>query len=308
MRKLIRGAYRLLIRNKFIRWTWLLSLVLYVVKVGTDRGLAWQKTPSAKTIFTIPPSMLESFMIQNSVGEELTFSRQDTNWLVVKNNVTLRLPDDSVRPYLSLFSNMERLAVKTEANTEGVAAPQWRVNLVGKNGNKHFFSIYNRAYDTLSNENLTFVRLGNERLLNGVRGDWTNILSRNFDDYRNRRLFDFSLNQAAEIAFQSPTDTLVFFRRSLRDSVWQNRNRFFIEPIVFQNYVENLDLLSGGVFYDNDRDLLADRKISNRLIIKTPTDTAIVTAYKLDNFYVVHSSCNPDNYFKIDSTSSIFFK
>jgi hypothetical protein len=218
------------------------------------------------------------------------------------------LPEDSVRPYLELFSRMERLAVKTEVNTEGGTLAQYRVNLMEKNGEKRSFAVHYMAYDTLSNENLTFIRLGDERLLNGVRGDWATILSRNFDDYRDRRLFDFSLNQAAEIAFLSPADTLVFFRRSLKDSIWQNRNKLFIEPIVFRNYVEHLDLLRGGIFYDGDRDLLAERKIAHRLMVKTPSDTAIVTAYKLDNFFVIHSNRNPDNYFRIDSTSSIFFK
>jgi hypothetical protein len=308
MRKFLRLAYRLLIRNRFIRWTWLLALVLYGVKVGTDKGFAWRRSPTTKTIFTVSPNNIESFTIQNAAAEDLTFSRQDTTWLVVKNNVTLRLPEDSVRLYLDLFSKMERLAVKTEANTEGGALAQWQVNLVEKNGVRRSFYVHYTAYDTLSDENLTFLRLGNERLLNGVRGNWAEVLSRNFDDYRNRHLFNFSLNQAAEIAFQSPEDTLVFFRRSRQDSTWRNHNKLFIEPIVFQNYVENLNLLRGGVFYDADRDLLADRKISNRLIVKTPTDTAIVIAYKLDNFYVVHSSCNPNNYFRMDSTAAIFFK
>jgi hypothetical protein len=315
MRKFLRLAYRLLIRNRIIRWTWLLALVLYGVKIGTDKGFAWQKKPSAKTIFTVIPNNIESFTIQNALGGDLTFSRQDTTWLVVKKNVTLRLPEDSVRPYLDLFSRMERLAVNTGANTdlsrdyrEGGNPAQYFVNLIQKNGTKHSFSVFHTAYDTLSDENLTFIRLGDERLLNGVRGDWAIVLSRNFDDYRDRRLFDFSLSQAGEISFQSPQDTLVFFRRSIKDSVWLNRNQIFIEPIVFRNFVEHLNLLRGGIFYDEDRDLLADRKISNRLVVRTPTDTAIVTAYKLDNFYVVHSSCNPNNYFRIDSTSTIFFK
>jgi hypothetical protein len=308
MRKFLRLAYRLLIRNRIIRWTWLLALVLYGVKVGTDKGFAWRKKPNAKTIFSVYPNTIESFTIQNRASEDLTFSRQDTTWLVVKNNITVRLPEDSVRPYLDLFSKMERLAVKSEANTEGGAMAQWRVNLVEKNGDKRSFSVHFTAYDTLSDEHLTFIRLGDERLLNGIRGDWQGVLNRNFDDYRDRRLFDFSLNQAGEIAFQSPQDSLVFFRKSIQDSIWRNRNNLFIEPIVFRNYVEHLDLLRGGNFYDEDRDLLAERKISNRLVVKTPTKTAIVTAYKLDNFFVVHSSCNPDNYFRIDSTASIFFK
>jgi hypothetical protein len=313
MRKLLRTAYRLLFRNRIIRWTWLLALVLYGVKIGTDRGFAWRKSPSAKTILTIAPADIESFTIQNSEAENLTFSRQDTIWLVVKNNITIRLPEDSVRPYLDIFSRMERLAVKTLVQNNEAAdgveeSPKYVVSVVEKKSVKHSFSMYYTAFDSLSNENLTFVKIGNERLLNGVRGDWKSVLSKNFDDFRDHRLFDFSVKDATDIAFMSPSDTLIFYRKDTKDHDWRNRNKLSIEPIVFQNFVENLDILRGPVFYDEDRDLLADRKISNRLFVKTATDTAIIKAYKLDNFYVIHSTCNPDNYFKIDSTSAIFFK
>jgi hypothetical protein len=313
MRKLLRTAYRLLFRNRIIRWTWLLALVLYGVKIGTDRGFAWHRTPSAKTILTISPTNIESFTIQNAEAEHLTFSRQDTVWLVVKNNITVRLPEDSVRPYLTLFSKLERLAVKTlktnEAETnEAGESPKWLISLVEKKGVKHSLSINYTALDSLTNENLTFVKIGNERLLNGVRGDWETVLSKNFDDFRDHRLFDFPVKNATDIAFVSPSDTLIFYRKDAKDPDWRNRNKLSIEPIVFQNFIENLDILRGPVFYDDDRDLLADRKISNRLFVRTATDTAIIKAYKLDNFYVIHSSRNPENYFKIDSTAAIFFK
>ena len=113
MSKLLRLAYRLLIRNHFIRWTWLLALALYGVKIATDRGLAWRKTPASKIVFTLSPTSIESFRIQNSDGEELTFSRNDSVWIGVKNNISVQLQEDSVRLYLDLFSKMERLAVKT---------------------------------------------------------------------------------------------------------------------------------------------------------------------------------------------------
>jgi hypothetical protein len=310
MRKLIRTAYRLLIKNRIIRWTWLLALVLYGVKIGTDRGLAWRKTASAKTIFTISPDDIENFTIQNDAAEDVTFSRQDTVWLAVKNNVTLRLPEDSVRPYLTLFSKIERLAIKTPQNTEGSLSPtKWTVSVFNKKGVKQSFSVHYNAFDSISNEQLTFMTFKDEPSFSGVRGAWMSVLSKNFDDFRDRRLFDFSLNQAVDVTFQSTTDSLVFYRNNVvKDTLWRNRNNIQIESFIFQNFVDHLDILRGPIFYDADRDLLADRKISNRLTIKTATDTAIVTAYKLDNFYVVHSSRNPNNYFKMDSTSTIFFK
>ncbi len=309
MSQLLRGAYRLLIRNKFIRWTWLLALALYGVKIATDRGLAWKKTASSKTIFTVSPSDIESFTIQNKDDEDLTFSRHDTVWIAVKNNVMVRLPDDSVRVYLDLFSKIERLTVKTVSNTEGGAKalnlPKWRVSILQKNGAKSLLSIHYTVLDSLSNEHLTFVKLENERLLHGVRGEWTAVLSKHFDDFRDRRLLCFSIKEAATLSFQNPIDTLNVFRK---DTVWRSPYNRLFNPVLFKNYVENLDILRGDIFYDEDRDLLVDRKMSNRLIIKTPTDTAIITAFRLDNYFVVHSTCNPDNYFKMEAIQDIFFR
>ncbi len=313
MSQLLRLAYRLLIRNKIIRWTWLLALVLYGVKIATDRGLAWKKTPSSKTIFAVSPSDIESFTIQNTGDEDVTFSRQDTVWIAVKNNIIVRLSDDSVRVYLDLFSKIERLAVKTLSNvlarneaTEGVGeTPKWRVSIFEKKGTKHLLSIHYTALDSLSNENLTFVKLGNERLLHGVRGDWQTVLSKNFDDFRDRRLLNFSIGEASEMSFQNSTDTLNVFRK---DTTWRSPYNRLFDPILFKNHVGNLNILRGSIFYDEDRDLLVDRKMSNRLIIKTPTDTAIITAFRLDNYFVVHSTCNPDNYFKMEATEEIFFR
>ena len=306
MRKLLRLAYRLLIRNNFIRWTWLLALALYGVKIATDRGLAWRKTPASKTVFTLSPASVESFMVQNSDGEELTFSRNDSVWIGVKNNVSIQLQEDSVRLYLDLFSKMERLAIKTLDNTEGVSeAIQGRVFLFLKNNVKDSFSIYYTALDSASNEKLTFIKHGNERLLQGVRGDWQSVLNKNFDDFRNHTLLNFSVKEANELSFQSPMDTLNLFRK---DSTWRTAFRRPFDPVLFKNHLENLAILRGPIFYDADRDLLVDRKIANRLIIKTPTDTAVITAFRMDKDFVVHSSCNPDNYFKMDSIAMIFFR
>jgi hypothetical protein len=303
MSKLLRLAYRLLIRNNFIRWTWLLALVLYGVKVATDKGLAWRRTPSSKTIFTISPADIESFTIQNGDGEDLTFSRQDTIWLAV-NNVMVRLPEDSVRPYLGLFSRMERLAVKIPV--EGAAYhAKAHISLFEKSGKKHLFAIFSTTLDSLSNEYLTFLTRPDERLLNGVRGDWQALLNKNFDDFRDHRLFNFSIKNANYMSFQNSMDTMNVSRK---DSTWRSPYSRFFDPIPFKNHVENLNILRGGIFYDDDRDLLADRKISNRLIVISPTDTAIITAFRLDNFYVVHSSCNPNNYFKMETIEPIFFR
>ena len=131
------------------------------------------------------------------------------------------------------------------------------------------------------------------------------VLSKNFDDFRDRRLLRFSIHEAAEMSFQNPIDTLNVFRK---DTIWRSPYNRLFNPILFKNHVANLDILRGSIFYDEDRDLLVDRKMSNRLIIKTPTDTAIITAFRLDNYFVVHSTSNPDNYFKMTAIQDVFFR
>ena len=144
-----------------------MALALYGVKIATDRGLAWKKTVSSKTILSVSPSDIESFTIQNPSGEDVTFSRQDTVWIAVKNNIIVRLPDDSVRVYLDLFAKIERLAVKTVSGviakdeaTEGLGeASKYRVSIFQKNAVKYSLSIHYAAFDSLSKENLTFMKL-----------------------------------------------------------------------------------------------------------------------------------------------------
>ncbi len=103
MSKILRATYRFFIKNRFIRWTWMLALAIWGVKVATDRGLAWKKAPLSKTVLSIPSQTVSSFTIRQNEDEDITFTLADTVWLAVKNNVTLRLPADSVSVFLSVF-------------------------------------------------------------------------------------------------------------------------------------------------------------------------------------------------------------
>ena len=94
MSKLLRAFYRIFIKNRFIRWTWMLALVLFGVRYATERGLAWKKTPLSKTVVSITAESVSAFTIRRGEDDEITFTIGDSAWLVVKNNITLRLPVD----------------------------------------------------------------------------------------------------------------------------------------------------------------------------------------------------------------------
>ena len=92
MSKLLRGLYRIFIKNSFIRWVWMLALALWGIKIVTDKGLALRHAPLSKTVVSIPPRTVSAFTIRENEDEDMTFTLSDSGWLVVKDNITLRLP------------------------------------------------------------------------------------------------------------------------------------------------------------------------------------------------------------------------
>ena len=315
MRKLIRLFYRIFIKTRFIRWILLLTVAIIGVKWATDKGFAGFKQAQVKRIFTLSPADITHFTIQQPEGSEIIFARQDSLWLITKNNVIVAVPEDSIRLYLNLFQHIERLAVRKLGNLpsdiEGIehtngeeGVPHTQIYIYDKSSVKHSLSIFYTAFDTLSNEKLTFIKIDNERLLNGVRGEWFAVLNKNFDAFRNHDLLRFPNHDITSLSFKTPLDSFAFFKS---DTTWLLRgNRHTVNQKVFKNVVENLFLLRGSQFYDEDRDLLADRKITHQVLIKSPTDSVLLTAFQLDNYKVIHTSQNKDVYFKIDSVTSFF--
>ena len=151
MSKLLRGFYRIFIKNRFIRWTWMLALLLFGVRYATERGLAWKKTPLSKTVVSIPSASVSSFTIRRGEDDEMTFTLADTGWLVVKNNVTLRLPIDSVQPYLSIFEKMDavNINVLNDVEFEQLNGKQHSEITVTQSNNKnHSFTLKKTHFQT----------------------------------------------------------------------------------------------------------------------------------------------------------------
>ncbi len=307
MRKLLRTFYRLFIKNRFIRWTWMLAIVLFGVRYATERGLAWKKTPLSKTIVSIPPASVSAFTIRQGEDEETTFSLADTGWLVVKNNVTLRLPLDSVQPFLSIFEKMDAINVNvlTDTEFEHLKTKQHtEITLTQSNNTNHSFSVFYTQYDSLSNQILTFIKLPNENALQGIKGDLLPIFNKNFDDYRNKTLLNIAKDSILKLTFSSPMDTFSFIKRN---DNWIPQNiQYRLFQTAFQEYLQNVSILRGAKFYDGDRDILTSPKIQNQLFVYLPSDTIVLTNYKLEKGYIFHSTQNNEAFFRVDTTTDIF--
>ena len=111
MTKFLRFIYRIFFKNRIARLAIFLTLSVFGVKWATENLLGKKKTLFVKTILAINPSDINTFTIRQR-DEELTFTRGTTDWLAVKNDVTVKIPEDSIVEFLNLFGKMEAVALK----------------------------------------------------------------------------------------------------------------------------------------------------------------------------------------------------
>ncbi len=307
MSHFIRKLYHIFIKNAFIRWTWMLALVLVGVRFATERGLAWKKTPLSKTVVAIPSASISTFTIKQGEEDETIFTLGDTCWFAVKNNVTLRLPFDSIQPFLSIFEKMDAINVNVLNEKEFellYKKPHTDITISQVNNKNHSFSLFYTDRDSFTNNLVTYIKLPNENALQGIKGDLLSIFNKNFDNFRDKTVLNINSHSLLSLTFLSPTDTFSFTHRNGNWVSNKNANRFLQND--FQLYLKNLLILRGAKFYDGDRDILSTPKIQNQLIVYLPSDTIVLTNYKLEKGYILHSTQNKEAFFKFESTEQLF--
>ncbi len=307
MSKILRTLYHIFIKNRFIRWTWMLAIVLFGVRFATERGLAWKKTPLSKTVVSIPAASVSAFTIRQSEDDEMTFTLADSGWLVVKNNITLRLPTDSVQPFLAVFEKMDAINVNVLNSEEFKrlnATKHSDINITQTNNTNHSFSVFYNERDSFSNDLVTYIKLPKENALQGIKGDLLSVFNKNFDDYRDKTLLSIPKDSLLVLTFISPIDTFSLVRRN---NMWISKNiQYRLLQNEFQQYLQSLYLLRGVKFFDDNRDILTSPKIQNQLVVYLPSDTIVLTNYKLEKGNILHSTQNKEAYFRFDSTTDIF--
>jgi hypothetical protein len=304
MKNFIRFLYRFFIKNRLIRWAWMLSLAVYGAYYASEHGIIKKKSLFSKTLFEVNPTDITTFTIRQN-EEDITFTRIDSGWLAVKNNITARVKEDSLADIFNLIKKIETVKVKEDKSTEGVTAKPVLEIFLSESPNPHkTLAVYFTEKDTLSGGILSYIKRPNERLLHAVKGDWLAVLNKDFNNLRNKMLLDKRILKAKKVEFKTRLDTSVFIRN---DTLWlYTDSRYRVLQQDFKNYLKMLSQLRGGIFYDASRDFKENKNIENQIIIYSDFDSTLLTAYRLSRGYVLHSSLNDDNIFKIDSLNSIY--
>ena len=312
MATLLRGFYRIFIKNRFIRWVWMLALSLWGVKWLSENYVEKKKSYYSKTILSIQPNDINTFTIRKG-DEETIFTRADTGWLVVKNDITIRIPTDSIADFLNLFSKMESYSLKKIMETEiptssdgrPLDKPLYAVFITNNKNTTDSLSVFYTAEDSVSGYNLTYLRLSNEIVLHGIKEDLKGLFEKDFNSYRKNNLLKFSRANIEKVMLLSRRDTATFYAKDSVNWVYFN-DKFVVSKDTFNNYLQSIQLLSGVKFYDAARDFTDHKNIENQLIIYTNQDSVTLTAYSREHKLILHSTQNNDNYFRVDSINHIF--
>jgi Domain of unknown function (DUF4340) len=306
MRKLFQMLYRFFIGNAVIKWFWILLLAIYSITWVSERYLGKRKTVYKKTILRIANHTINTFTINQANDEDMTFTRlKDSIWLVVKDDVTVRVHEDSIAAYLKLFNEMQSSTLKKLP--DGVDSigerlyekPQMDIDLRLATTAKRAFSIYYVDY-IKSDSAITFIKLPKERFLYGVKGDLLRLFNRDFKSFRSKTLLSFNAKDVAKLEFRTRTDSMRFYAK---DSVnWGYATpQYLVSNTLVSRYLNAIDTLKNDKYYDATREPLIDENIENQLVITRKRDSIVLTAYRLDSLFVLHSSQNEQSYFKTDS-------
>ncbi len=298
----IRFLYRIFIKNSVIRWMWMIAIGVYGAKWASENLLGKTKSIPKKTILRIENHTITNFSIQKGEEDEMDFSRKDdTTWFVTKGNITAKIRQDTIAAFLEMFNQMRSVSVRKIPKDieDGTWKPTMKVDIRMINTATRAFSIFYAERITVDSL-VTYIKAPKRRILLGVKGDLYSVLNPNFNDYRDKNILRFKDDMLTRFTIRSKKDTLIFEKK---DSTWSVLNpRYQVIPKMFKGYLNSMDTLKGFVYYDGTRDILDDKKIDNQIVIANKKDSSVLTTYKTDKGFIVHSSQNNDAYFLIDSS------
>ncbi len=321
MRKWIRLLYRLLFQNVVIRFIWMLSLAVWGVKWATNTFLADKNTFFSKTIYTCSPQDITALTIKKG-DTEMVLAHTESGWLAVQNNVIVPVADDSLAQYLTLLKKLESHSViklpdfqpKEVVSETDSEKPELVVIINRKDNTKDSLSIFYTKKDTLSGNTYTYVKKNNERLLHGIKTNFYTIFNKDFEVFRNRKLMSFNRADIVKMTFQNTNDTISFFAQDTNRWVC-SRKQYFVWQDSLNQYLHTINRLlpmpianGKSIFYDGERDFTKPENIDNQLIIHTANDSVILSTYRRENAFLLQSSQNQDNFFRIDSANAIVKK
>jgi len=145
----------------------------------------------------------------------------------------------------------------------------------------------------------SYVRRSNDESVYVIDGFISMSISQSMDAFRDKTVVNFPANSLVSFQLESESGSRIL----KKENYWLNQNGEVQDSTGMVNLVNNLSNVNGTGFYDSP--LKNNTPIKTLTLIDTEGKSATISCYESDGSFVIHSSQNPDSYFKSDS-SGIF--
>ncbi len=290
----LRRAYRLLIKNKLIRYTWLLALLLFSTYQCSEYGLF--KRPNTFEKAFLPTlnaaENVTAFSIQKN-SHELQFTHTERGWFVVENAISIPVADSSVQPFLQLFASLK---VVRYQNSDSACENQATVNLTLINGKTIAFWIKN--YHTP--DGLTAIQRCDEQQILLTKQNLQPLLSLSINRFRNAIICTIKTKELTQLKIQK-SDSSFYYQREKNRWQYQDIEHWLVYDDSLNQCLKIVEDWRSTQFYDRDRDFLQKKYEQHRLTFYTAHDSTQLTHFYQNNHHILASSANPTAFFELDS-------
>lgn len=253
-------------------------------------------------IIQIDTAAVDKIIFHNAdQSAQFELFKSGVQWKVKNNTTEAEALSGAVTSLLSNLNSIkaQRPVAKSQdkwAEYEVGDAKGKRIELL--NGNKTLEDLvigrFNFNQQTRSAK--SYIRKSNDDNVYAIDGFLSMSISQSMDAFRNKTVIDIPSAEISSIQLESERGTQQF----RKENYWINQDGTVQDSAAMVGFVNRLARVNGSSFYDNQ--LSTSAPIKQMTVTGSTGQSTVVSCYSSDDGFIIHSSQNPNAYFKSDST------
>ncbi len=294
--------------NKTLGIVFIVLLVVAALLLFTNTGK--KERSFRKTLVDIDTAQVSEITIYPKVlkGKSVKLNRSGKNWFVeLDNNKKASVPKNKIDGiFRSLMSiKPKRLAARSKEQWHSLEVDSLGTRVVVNQGSKKVLDIIIGRFQFHQPRSLsTFVRLNNDNNVYEVDGFLSMAFNKKADGFRDETVLNGNVDKWNKLTFTYPADSS--FELVKVDKKW-TCNTANIDSAETVKYLNRISHLTSTQFVDNIDTTKLNRPVYSLAIEGENGKNFNVSAYKDSSGLVIHSSFNPDSYFKFKGLGKKIF-
>lgn len=253
-------------------------------------------------IIQIDTSAVDRIVFHNpDPNGQFEIAKKGDQWIVKNATVEAEAQINSVRSLLNNLNNIkaQRPVAKSKdkwAEYEVDEEKGKRIELFSESKSVEDLVIGRFNFNQQTRSAKSYVRRSNDESVYVIDGFISMSINQTMDNYRDQNVFSKNGSEIAEIKLSSETGQT----SATKENYWINQSGEVIDSTGMANYLNALSVVSGSGFYDNSN--LPSTPIKELDIRQENGKNTSIKCYAGSEGFIIHSSQNPNSYFRSDST------